>query len=153
MINVPKILKTSEAERQHNDNLLLNFQLAFCSRELDIVMGLLHPCRMFFGMDKNDAKPIIFQMMFSDKKGARNLFNVKYHFAVSADQKPGQPVLVLTIHNKEKPPYDTQSLSKEGIKKIDFEFAFDFKDGLISELRSAGMIKSISQMNHLKQNN
>lgn len=153
MINVPKILKTSEAERQHNDNLLLSFQLAFCSRELDIVMGLLHPSGLFFGMDKNDAKSIIFQMMFSDKKGARNLFHIKYHFAVSADHKPGQPVLVLTIHNKEKPPYDSESLIQQGIKKIEFEFAFDFQDGLISELRSAGLIKSISEMNKLKCNN
>ena len=153
MINTPKILKTSEAERQFNDTLLHNFQLAFCSRELDIVMGLLHPSGIFWGMDHDSAKPIIYQMMFSEKKGARNLFNIKYEFVYSLDSNPGQPVLKLTIHNKEKPPFDEVALSKREIKKIDFEFAFTFQDGLIYEIRTAGITKKRGEMEFLERNN
>jgi hypothetical protein len=153
MINTPKILKTSDDERQHNDNLLLNFQLAFCARELDIVMGLLHPYGLFWAMDKDSATPIVYQMMFAEKKGARNLFNIKHEFSISADHKPGQPVLKLTIHNKAKPPFDDASLSQPDVKKVNFDFAFDFKDGLIYQVRSAGITKSKSQMNYLERNN
>ena len=153
MINTPKILKTSDDERQHNDNLLLNFQLAFCARELDIVMGLLHPYGLFWAMDKDSATPIVYQMMFSEKKGARNLFNIKHEFAISADHKPGQPVLKLTIHNKVKPPFDDTSLSQPDVKKVNFYFAFDFKDGLIYQVRSSGITKSRSQIKYLERNN
>ena len=153
MINTPKILKTSDEERQHNDNLLLNFQLAFCARELDIVMGLLHPYGLFWAMDKESAKPIVYQMMFAEKKGARNLFNIKHEFAISSDHKPGQPVLKLTIHNKSKPPFDDASLSHPDVKRVNFDFAFGFQDGFISEIRSAILTKSINQMKYLKYNN
>ena len=153
MINTPKILKTSDDERQHNDNLLLNFQLAFCARELDIVMGLLHPYGLFWAMDKDSATPIVYQMMFAEKKGARNLFNIKHEFAISADHKPGQPVLKLTIHNKVKPPFDDTSLSQPDVKKVNFDFAFDFKDGLIYQVRSSGITKSRSQIKYLERNN
>ena len=153
MINTPKILKTSDDERQNNDNLLLNFQLAFCARELDIVMGLLHPYGLFWAMDKDSATPIVYQMMFAEKKGARNLFNIKHEFSISADHKPGQPVLKLTIHNKAKPPFDDASLSQPDVKKVNFDFAFDFQDGLIFEIRSAIITKSINQMKYLKRNN
>ena len=153
MINTPKILKTSEAEQQFNDTLLHNFQLAFCSRELDMVMGFLHPSGMFWGMDYDSAKPIIYQMMFSEKKGARNLFNIKYEFIYSFDSNPGQTVLKLTIHNKEKPPFDEAALSQLDVKKIDFEFAFEFKDGLICEIRTAGITKNRREMEFLERNN
>ena len=153
MINTPKILKTSEAERRFNGTLLHNFQLAFCSRELDMVMGFLHPSGMFWGMDYDSAKPIIYQMMFSEKKGAINLFNIKYEFIYSFDSNPGQTVLKLTIHNKEKPPFDEAALSQLDVKKIDFEFAFEFKDGLICEIRTAGITKNRREMEFLERNN
>ena len=40
-----------------------------------MVMGFLHPQGMFWGMDYDSAKPIIYQMMFSEKKGARRRKN------------------------------------------------------------------------------
>ena len=153
MINIPDIIKTTNQEREINDTLLHNFQLAFCCRELDMVMGLLHPNGLFWSMDKDSAKPIIYQMMFSEKKGARNLFNIKYEFIYSADHRPGQPVLKLTIHNKDVPPFDEESLNQTDVKKIDFEFAFDFKDGLISEIRSALITKTPAQMDYLAKSN
>ena len=118
-----------------------------------MVMGFLHPSGMFWGMDYDSAKPIIYQMMFSEKKGARNLFNIKYEFIYSFDSNPGQTVLKLTIHNKEKPPFDEAALSQLDVKKIDFEFAFAFQDGLICEIRTAGITKNRREMEFLERNN
>ena len=60
---------------------------------------------------------------------------------------------LITIHNKEKPPFDEAALSKREIKKVDFEFAFTFQDGLIYEIRTAGITKTRREMKYLQQNN
>lgn len=136
MINTPNIIKTTLQNREINEVILHNFRLAFCAKELSMVMNLLHCDGTFFTLDKDSAEPIIYQMMFSEKKGVRNLFNIKSEYRFSFDFMPGQPVLKLIIHNKEFPPFDSESLSQNDVKKIDFEFAFDFRDGLIYEIRT-----------------
>lgn len=153
MINTPRIFKTSEAERCFNDRLLQNFQLAFCARELEMVMSFLHPEGQFWSMDYDCVKPIFYKMMFSSSNGAGNLIHVKSEFVCSFDGKPGQSVLKLTFHDKKSPPYDQVSLCKRNVRKIDFEFAFRFKDGLIYEIRNSIITKTRREMEYLEQNN
>ena len=90
--------------------------------------------------------------MFSLSNGAWNLIHVKSEFVCSFDGKPGQSVLKLTFHDKKTPPYDQVSLCKQNVRKIDFEFAFRFKDGLIYEIRNSVITKTRREIEYLEKN-
>lgn len=152
MTNTPFIMKTTLQDRKLNSLLLKNFHLAFSSKELDLVMMMLHSDGVYWGLDKKSAERHIFKMMYSLNLGTRNLLNVILSTGVSDDHKPGQPVLKLTFHDNDF-LNDINDLNDVSLRKIEFVFAFSFRNASIAEIRTPKSFTSESNIEFLSSNN